>query len=186
VQERIPIYLAAIGPRNTELAAEIADGWLPTLFAPDHVDGFKPSLEAGLGRSGRTLDDLDVAPMISVAIDDDLELARNFMRPFLALYIGGMGSRERNFYNQLVTRYGYGDAAQEIQDLYLGGKQADAMAAIPGELIDKLSLCGPRDAVKERLDVYRDAGVGTLVVTPTAADQEGRLRMLRDLAEIAT
>ena len=122
VQERIPIYLAAIGPKNTALAAEIADGWLPTLFAPDHIDVFRPSLEEGAARAGRSLDDFDIAPMTSMAIDDDIEQARNFMRPFLALYIGGMGSREKNFYNQLVTRYGYGDAAREVQDLYLVGQ----------------------------------------------------------------
>jgi alkanesulfonate monooxygenase SsuD/methylene tetrahydromethanopterin reductase-like flavin-dependent oxidoreductase (luciferase family) len=149
------------------------------------VGVFKPSLDEGFGRSGRSADQLDVAPMVSMAIHDDAELARNFMRPFLALYIGGMGSRERNFYNQLVTRYGYGDAAREIQDLYLSGNQADAMAAIPDELIDKLALCGPRDVVKERLEVYRDAGVGSLVVTPVAAHQDDRLRMLRELAELA-
>jgi hypothetical protein len=123
--------------------------------------------------------------MTPVAIHDDLELARNFMRPSLALYIGGMGSREKNFYNQLVTRYGYGDAAREIQELYLSGKQADAMAAIPGDLIDKVALCGPKEAVAERLAAYRDAGVGTLLASPAAAGQEERLRMLRDLAEVA-
>ena len=142
-------------------------------------------MEEGARESGRSLDDVDIAPMTSLAIYDDVEQARNFMRPYLALYIGGMGSRDKNFYNQLVTRYGYGDAAQEIQDLYLSGKQAEAMAKIPGELIDKVSLCGPKEAVKERLAVYREAGVGTLLVTPVAATQGERLRMLRDLAEIA-
>jgi F420-dependent oxidoreductase-like protein len=185
VQERIPIYLAAIGPKNTALAAEIAEGWLPTLFAPEHVDVFRPSLEEGAARSGRSLEDLEVTPQVSMAIYDDVAHARNFMRPYLALYIGGMGSRERNFYNQLVTRYGYGDAAHEIQDLYLSGRQADAMAAIPDELIDKVALTGPKEKVKERIDAYRDAGVKTLLVTPAAASQEDRLRMIRDLAELA-
>ncbi len=185
VQERIPIYLAAIGPKNTALAAEIADGWLPTLFAPEHVDVFRPSLEEGAARSGRSLDDLEVTPQVSMAIYDDVAHARNFMRPYLALYIGGMGSRERNFYNQLVTRYGYGDAAREIQELYLSGRQADAMAAIPDELIDKVALCGPKEAVAERIDAYRDAGVKTLLATPAAASQEDRLRMIRELAELA-
>src|SRR5919108_260586 len=105
VQKRIPIYIAAIGPKNTALAAEIADGWLPTLFAPDHVDVFRPSLEEGLGKAGRSAGELDVAPMISMSIQDDAELARNFMRPFLALYIGGMGSREEKIYNPLLTRH---------------------------------------------------------------------------------
>jgi F420-dependent oxidoreductase-like protein len=185
VQERIPIYLAAIGPKNTALAAEIADGWLPTLFAPEHVDAFRPSLEEGAARNGRSLDDLEITPQVSMGIYDDVEHARNFMRPYLALYIGGMGSRERNFYNQLVTRYGYGDAAREIQELYLSGRQADAMAAIPDDLIDKVALTGPKEAVKERIDAYREAGVKTLLVTPAAASQEDRLRMIRELAELA-
>jgi F420-dependent oxidoreductase-like protein len=185
VQERIPIYLAAIGPKNTALAAEIADGWLPTLFAPEHADAFRPFLEEGAARAGRSLEDLEVTPQVSIGIYDDVAHARNFMRPYLALYVGGMGSRERNFYNQLVTRYGYGDAAKEIQDLYLSGRQADAMAAIPDDLIDKVALTGPKEKVKERLDAYRDAGVKTLLVTPAAASQEDRLRMIRELAELA-
>jgi F420-dependent oxidoreductase-like protein len=185
VQDQIPIYLAAIGPKNTALAAEIADGWLPTLFAPEHFDAFRPSLEEGAARSGRSLDDLQITPQVSLAIYDDVEYARNFMRPYLALYIGGMGSRERNFYNQLVTRYGYGDAAHEIQELYLSGRQDDAMAAIPDELIDKVALCGPKEAVRERVDAYREAGVKTLLVTPAAASQEDRLRMISELAELA-
>jgi F420-dependent oxidoreductase-like protein len=184
VQERIPIYLAAIGPKNTALAAEIADGWLPTLFAPDHVDVFRPSLQEGAAKAGRPLDELDVTPQVSLAIYDDIDHARNFLRPYLALYIGGMGSREKNFYTQLMIRYGFEEAAREVQDLYLSGKQAEAMAAIPAELIDQISLCGPRDVVKERLDHYRDAGVGTLLVTPAASTQEDRLRMMRDLAEL--
>jgi F420-dependent oxidoreductase-like protein len=184
VQERIPIYLAAIGPKNTALAAEIADGWLPTLFAPEHFDVFRPSLEEGAARSGRSLDDLDITPQVSLAIYDDVDHARNFLRPYLALYIGGMGSREKNFYTELVTRYGFGDAAREVQDLYLSGKQAEAMAAIPDDLIDQVAICGPRPVVKERLERYRDAGVGTLLVTPAASTQEDRLRMMRDLADI--
>jgi len=185
VQERIPIYLAAIGPKNTALAAEIADGWLPTLFAPEHFDEFRPALEEGAARGGRSLDDLDITPQTSMAIYDDIEHARNFMRPYLALYIGGMGAREKNFYSKLVTRYGYGDAAAEIQDLYLSGKQADAMARIPDDLIDKVALVGPKERVRERLAAYRDAGVETLLVTPAAATHEDRIRMMRDLAEIA-
>jgi alkanesulfonate monooxygenase SsuD/methylene tetrahydromethanopterin reductase-like flavin-dependent oxidoreductase (luciferase family) len=185
VQERIPIYLAAIGPKNTALAAEIADGWLPTLFAPDHMEVFEPSLAEGLAKSGRVRDDFDVAPMISMAIQDDAELARNFMRPFLALYIGGMGSREKNFYNQLVQRYGFEESAREVQDLYLDGRRDEAMAALPEELIDLVSLCGPADRVRERLAVYREAGVGTLGVTPMAWDKDGRLEQLRLVAELA-
>ena len=185
MQERIPIYLAAIGPKNTALAAEIADGWLPTLYAPDHADVFRDSLEEGAGRAGRAVNDIDVAPMTSVAIDEDADRARDLMRPFLGLYIGGMGSRKRNFYKDLVTRYGYGDAAQEVQDLYLDRRYDEAMAALPSDLIDKITLCGPKDAVAERLDVYRAAGVGTMVLTPVATTLEDRIRILRELAEIA-
>jgi F420-dependent oxidoreductase-like protein len=185
IQDHIPIYLAAIGPKNTALAAEIADGWLPTLFAPDHIDVFKPAIEEGAGRAGRSNGELDIAPMTSVAIEDDVDKARDMMRPYLALYIGGMGSRKKNFYNELVTRYGYGDDARKVQDLYLEHKYDQAMAAIPAELIDKISLCGSKDAVRERLEVYRNAGVGTLVVTPVAASVDERLRVMRDLAEIA-
>jgi F420-dependent oxidoreductase-like protein len=186
LQDRIPIYLAAIGPKNTALAAELAEGWLPTFFAPDHIDVFRPSLEEGAKRAGRAVDEIDIAPMTSIAIDDDVDAARNLMRPFLALYVGGMGSRKKNFYKDLVTRYGYGDAAEKVQDLYLDQKYDEAMAALPTELIDKTALCGPKEVIAERLDVYRDAGVGTLLVTPVASTVERRIEMLRELAELAS
>jgi F420-dependent oxidoreductase-like protein len=185
VQKQIPIYLAAIGPKNTALAAEIADGWLPTLFAPDHKDVFLPSLEEGAKRGGRSANDLDIAPMTSVALSEDTDKARDLMRPYLALYIGGMGSRKKNFYNDLVTRYGYGDAAKKVQDLYLDRKYDEAMAALPADLIDKISLCGSKEAVAERLDVYREAGVGTLLVTPMGSNVDERLKIMRELAELA-
>src|SRR5438094_950358 len=160
VQERIPIYLAAIGPKNTALAGEIADGWIPTLFSPEHVSELRPLLEEGAARSGKSLDGFDIAPTVNVFITDDLAAARDAMRPFIALYVGGMGSREQNFYNRVVQRYGFEAEAKTIQDFYLEGKREEAMAAIPEELIDTVSLCGPRDVVRERIDVYRDAGVG--------------------------
>jgi len=185
VQERIPIYLAAIGPKNTSLAGEIADGWIPTFFSPEHVGALRELLSEGAARSGRSLDDFVIAPTVQVYVSDDRELARDLMRPLLALYIGGMGSRRQNFYNQLVQRYGFEDAARRIQDLYLEGKRDDAMAAIPDELIDTVSLCGPPDVVRDRLAVYRDAGVGTLGVTPTAFNAEERLAQLRLMAELA-
>jgi len=184
VQERIPIYLAAIGPKNTALAAEIADGWLPTIFAPDHIDVFKESIDEGAKRAGRDPGEIDIAPMVSLAIDDDAGKARDLMRPFLALYVGGMGSRKKNFYKNLVTRYGFGDEAQKVQDLYLDQKYDEAMAALPEELIDKVALCGPKEAIAERLAVYRDAGVGTLLVTPIAQSVDQRVGMLRTLAEL--
>jgi F420-dependent oxidoreductase-like protein len=187
VQERIPIYIAAIGPRNTQLAGEIADGVMPTLFSPEHVAVMREELQTGIDRAGggKTLADVDVAPQVQVMVTDDVERARDIMRPFIALYVGGMGSRDKNFYNQLVRRYGFEDAAQEIQDLYLGGRKDEAMAAIPAELIDTVSICGPRDVVRERLAAFRDAGVGTLGVTPMAFTKEDRLEQLRLVAELA-
>ena len=185
VQERIPIYLAAIGPRNTALAGEIADGWLPTFFSPEHVGMFRERLEEGAARAGRTLDDFDVAPQVSVHISDDIDAARNFMRPALALYVGGMGSREQNFYNALVREYGFEDAAARVQDLYLDGKREEAMAAVPDELIDMVSLVGPRERVAERLAAYRDAGVGTLLASPLGYTREQQFEQLRTLAELA-
>jgi F420-dependent oxidoreductase-like protein len=186
-QERIPIYLAAIGPKNTELAGEIADGWIPTFFSPEHVSGLRELLDDGAARSGRTLtaDLFDIAPTVNACVSDDLEAARNIVRPILALYIGGMGSRQKNFYNQLIQRYGFADAAKEIQDLYLDGKATAAAAAIPAELIDMVSLCGPREIVRDRLAAYRDAGVGTLIIAPMAFTAQDRIAQLRAIAELA-
>jgi F420-dependent oxidoreductase-like protein len=185
VQERIPIYLAAIGPKNTALAGEIADGWIPTLFSPEHVAESRALLEDGAARVGRSLDGFDVAPTVNVLITDDLVAGRDAMRPFIALYVGGMGSRRQNFYNQLMVRYGFEDAAREVQDLYLEGRREEAMAALPDRLIDAVSLCGPPEHVRDRLDVYREAGVGTLGVTPLAFNAPDRLAQLRLLAELA-
>ena len=185
VQERIPIYLAAIGPKNTTLAAEIADGWLPIFFSPEHVGEFRPLLEEGRAKAGKTLDGFDIAPSVNVFITDDIEAARDAMRPILALYVGGMGSREKNFYNQLMQRYGFEAAAKEVQDLYLEGKRDEAAAALPDELIDTVTLVGPTDVVRERIAVYRDAGVGTLNISPMAFDADERLNQLRLVAELA-
>jgi F420-dependent oxidoreductase-like protein len=185
VQEQIPIYLAAIGPRNTALAGEIADGWLPTFFSPEHVGMFRARLQEGADRGGRSLDGFDVAPQVSVHINDDIDAARNFMRPALALYVGGMGSRKQNFYNALVCEYGFEEAAAEIQDLYLDGKREEACRAIPDELIDMVSLVGPRAMVADRLAAFRDAGVGTLLVSPLGYTREQQFEQLRTLAELA-
>ena len=186
VQESIPVYLAAIGPKNTTLAGEIADGWLPTLLSPEHLGEFLPLLEEGAARvPGKSLDGFDVAPTVNVMISDDVAAARDAMRPFLALYVGGMGSREKNFYNQLAQRYGHEDAARKVQDLYLDGKREEAAAALPDSLIDTVTLCGPRDVVRERLEVYRAAGVGTMIVSPMAFSAPERLEQLRLVAELA-
>jgi F420-dependent oxidoreductase-like protein len=184
-QERIPIYLAAIGPKNTALAGEIADGWIPTFFSPEYVAEFRELLEEGAARSERSLEQFDIAPTVNAYISDDRDMARNLMRPVLALYIGGMGSRQQNFYNNLVQRYGFEEAAKEVQDLYLEGKKAEAGDAIPPELIDMVSLCGPRDVVRDRLAAFRDAGVGTLMVTPMAFSTDDRIAQLRAVAELA-
>lgn len=186
VQERIPIYLAAIGPNNTRLAGEIANGWIPTLFSPEHVAELRPLLEEGAARSGRTLEDFDIAPTVYAAVTDDIAAGRDLVRPLLALYVGGMGSREKNFYNALVQRYGFEREAREVQDLYLDGKRDEAAARLPDELIDMVALCGPADHVRERLAVYRDAGVGTLGVSPLAFTCEERLTQLRLIAELAS
>jgi F420-dependent oxidoreductase-like protein len=184
IQKRIPIYIAAIGPKNTQLTGEIADGWLPTFFSPEHVGEFRELLEEGAARAGRSLKGFDIAPNVNVAIDDDVDRARDVMRPFLALYVGGMGSRQQNFYNALVRRYGFDEAADEVQHLYLSGKKDEAAAALPAELIDLTSLCGPAERIKDRLDVYREAGVGTLITSPVAFDPEERKRIIRELAEM--
>jgi F420-dependent oxidoreductase-like protein len=185
VQEEIPIYLAAIGPKNVALTGEIADGWLPIFLAPEHLDVLLDPLHEGAARAGRSLDDFDIAPNVNVLISDDVDAARDAMRPILALYVGGMGSREKNFYNALVQRYGFEEAAKEVQDLYLDGKKDEAAAALPDDLIDTVTLCGPKDRVRDRLAVYAQAGVGTLGVSPMAFDAESRLEQLKLVAELA-
>jgi F420-dependent oxidoreductase-like protein len=185
VQETIPIYLAAIGPKNTALAGEIADGWIPTLVSPEHLPDLRASLEEGAAKAGRSLDGFDIAPTVNVYVSDDVEKGRDVMRPFIALYVGGMGSRDKNFYNNLVQRYGFEDAAKKVQDLYLEGRRDEAMAALPDELIDLVSLNGPADKVRDRLRIYREAGVGTLGITPMAWTREERVEQLRQIAKLA-
>jgi len=185
VQDQIPIFLAAIGPKNTALAGEIADGWLPFLFSPEHVGEVRPLLEEGAARSGRSLDGFQIVPSVSLMISDDIVAARDLMRPVLALYVGGMGSRDRNFYKAAVSRFGFADAAQTVQDLYLDGRREEAAAALPDELIDMLTLAGPAAHVRERVAAYRDAGVATLAVTPMAFTLDERLDQLRQMAAIA-
>ncbi|MGO9753614.1 MAG: LLM class F420-dependent oxidoreductase [Solirubrobacteraceae bacterium] len=184
-QERIPIYLAAIGPNNTALAGEIADGWLPTFFSPEHVGSLRALLAQGASRSGRSLEAFDIAPIVCAHVSEDYKLARDYMRPGLALYIGGMGSRKQNFYKRLAAQYGFERAAAEIQELFLGGRQAEACSAIPEQLIDMVSLCGPPSVVRERLAAYRAAGVGTLIVVPVAAGGQQMLEQVRVIAELA-
>src|SRR5215218_7217265 len=167
------------------LAGELADGWLGFLFAPEHAGSFRDHLAAGAARAGRDLDGFDVAPVVQVHISDDLAAARDAMRPFLALYIGGMGSRERNFYTEQAGRYGFEQAASKVQEHYLAGRRAEAMAAIPEDLIDLVTLCGPAGRIRERLAAHREGGVGTLLAAPMARTHADRLDQLRRLAELA-
>ena len=165
-QPDIPIYLAAIGPQNVRLAAEIADGWLPIFFSPQrYADVFKPAIDEGLARAGKSLAQFDIAPTVNVVVNDNLDIAYNMLRPFLALYIGGMGAKGRNFYHDLATRYGYGEAADTIQDLYLSGRQPEAMMAVPAALIDEVALVGSKERIKERLALWQAAPVTTLNLT---------------------
>ena len=185
VQKQIPIYLAALGPRNVALAGEIADGWLPIFFSPEHTSELRAPLEEGAARAGRSLAEFKIAPSVNVMISDDLESARNAMRPMLALYVGGMGSREQNFYNRLVSSYGFEAAAAKVQDLYLDGRRAEAMEALPDELIDLVCIVGPKDQARDKVRAFRDAGVDTLIVSGMAVDTEARIEQLRLVAELA-
>jgi F420-dependent oxidoreductase-like protein len=164
VRSTIPIYLAAIGPRNVELTAQIADGWLPIFYAPEREQIFNEHLDAGLAKAGRSADDLEIAASVMVAAGDDIGACRDMLRPFLALYIGGMGAKGRNFYNDLAVRYGFGEAAATIQDLYLDGKKDAAAAAVPDELVDEVTLVGPLDRIVDRLAAWKASRVGTMIL----------------------
>ena len=164
VRPAIPIYLAAIGPRNVELTAQIADGWLPIFYAPEREQIFNEHLDAGLAKAGRSADDLEIAASVMVAAGDDINACRDMLRPFLALYIGGMGAKGRNFYNDLAVRYGFDEAAATIQDLYLDGKKDAAAAAVPDELVDEIALVGPLDRIVDRLAAWKASRVGTMVL----------------------
>jgi F420-dependent oxidoreductase-like protein len=181
-QERIPIYLASIGPNNTSLTGEIADGWLPALFSPEHVGEATHHLAAGAEKAGRKLADIAITPLVYTSIDADIERARDALRPLTALYVGGMGSRERNFYNRLVCSYGFEGAAKQVQDLYLAGHKEEAMAALPAELLDTVCLCGTPETIPARLSRYAETGVDTLLVIPIAETVEERIGQLNSLA----
>ena len=168
----IPIFLAAIGPRNVALAAEIADGWLPVFLSPERfADAFGPSLAGA--REG-----FEIAATASVLVGDDLDALRDALKPHLALYVGGMGARGKNFYNALVRRYGWEAEAERIQELYLDGKRREAAAAVPDELVDAVSLVGPKERIRERLDAWRETPVTTLIV---GSPQSEALRVLAEL-----
>lgn len=160
----MPIYLASIGPKNVALTAEIADGWLPIFFSPRHYESvYAPHIHEGFAAAaGKDPASFDIAPSVPVVISDDLDSARAAVKPQLALYIGGMGAKGRNFYNDLAVRYGYEEAAATIQDLYLAGDKMKAIYAVPDELVDDVALVGPVDRIKDRLQLWREAPIGTL------------------------
>lgn len=172
VRERIPITIAALGPKNVELTAEIAEGWQPVFFYPEKADVvWGDALRAGFAKRDPELDPLEVMVSAALAIGDDVDDRLEWVKPQLALYIGGMGARGQNFYHNLVTRYGYGEVADRIQDLYLSGKKAEAIAAVPDELVRSVSLIGSTGFVKERLAAYAEAGATTLLLQPVTADR---------------
>jgi F420-dependent oxidoreductase-like protein len=186
VRERIPIMLAAVGPRNVALAAELAEGWQPFFYLPERAgEIWGPPVAQGLAKRDPELGPLDVVAMTPLLIGDDVTSYRDLARPFFALYIGGMGARGQNFYHALATRLGYGDAADQIQDAYLDGRKAEAEALVPDELLEKTSLIGPEGYVRERLEAFREAGVTTLTVTPLAPDHAGRVHLIERVAELA-
>lgn len=182
-REYIPTYLAAVGPKNLELAGEIADGWLAVFYAPEFAAEQLAAIRAGRTRAGKELSGFDVVPSVPVVIGDDVASCAELVRWYAALYIGGMGSRQQNFYNQLATRMGYGDAAREVQDLYLAKRHRDAAAAVPLELIDRTSLLGPKERIAERMREFAAAGVTTLSVTLFVADRDSGVQTLRTVAE---
>src|SRR6266852_1675451 len=177
LRARIPIYLAAIGPKNIELAGELANGWLPIFFSPVREAAYLAPLEAGLAKR-QAAEAFDIAPSVTVVLGSDAQECREVVKPMLALYIGGMGARGKNFYNDLARRYGYEGAAKQIQDLYLDGKKSEAMAAVPDELVDEIALCGPRERIKDQLAVWKEAGVTTLICGA------GNIEAIRTMGEL--
>ncbi|HET7045813.1 MAG TPA: LLM class flavin-dependent oxidoreductase, partial [Gaiellaceae bacterium] len=170
LRAEIPIYLASIAPRSVELAAEIADGWIPIFFDPETAREVFPAF----GREG-----FDVAPSVPVLLTDDVQAGRDALKPYYALYVGGMGARGKNFYNSLFARYGFEAEAATIQDLYLEGRHRDAAAAVPDAFVDRVALVGPRERIAERLDAFREAGATTLLASTRD------LASLRALAELS-
>lgn len=162
----IPIYLAAMGPKNVQLAAEIADGWLPIFFSPQkYAQIYGPDVDQGLKKAGKTSQDFDIAPLVPVVVNQNLEVAYNQLRPMLAIYIGGMGARGKNFYHDLACRFGYAEAADEIQDLYLSGEKGLAMMAVPEALIDEIALVGPRERIRERITSWVESPITSMNLT---------------------
>jgi F420-dependent oxidoreductase-like protein len=185
-RERVPVLLAALGPKNVELAAEIAEGWEPILFHPERsAEVWGAALAAGRAKRDPALGDLDVVVGVPVAIGEDVDHLVDAVRPGIALYVGGMGAKGRNFYNDLARRYGYDAEAAAIQDLYLAGRTAEAAAAVPEELVRATSLIGPESHVAERVAAFAEAGVTTLVLQPLDDSRAGRLRTVETMRRLA-
>jgi F420-dependent oxidoreductase-like protein len=185
VRSEIPIFLGAIGRKSVELAAEIADGWIPLFFSVDEWESaWGEHIEAGLAKGGRSREDFEVSPSVQVAIDGDLETARNVVKAGLLLYLGGMGSKKTNFYVDLTHRFGFGEAADEVQSLYLDGKRDEAYEAIPDELVAATSIIGSEDEVAERVRRFADAGIARLIVSPVHGAPDERLHTLERLADM--
>jgi len=185
VRSSIPVYVAATGPRNVATVARTADGWIPIFFWPERAaQVWGEALEAGLGQRDPALGPLEVVASATVAITDDTDLAnrlRDSVRPQLALYIGGMGARDMNFYNDLACRYGLEEAAGAIQDSYLAGRREEAAAAVPLELVEGTTMIGPAGLVRDRLAAYREAGVTVLNLRPAGGDPAAAIAAVRDL-----
>lgn len=185
VREDIPITIAALGPKNVELTAEIANGWQPVFFHPEKAtEVWGDALKAGFAKRDPALGEFDIMVSASLAIGDDVEDRLAWAKPQLALYLGGMGARGKNFYHNLATSYGFGAQANLIQDLYLAGRKEEAVAAVPDELVRSVSLIGPRGYVKERIAAYAEAGVTTLLAHPLGDDRDA-MRFVSELVELA-
>jgi F420-dependent oxidoreductase-like protein len=184
VRESIPIYLAAIGPKNLELTGQIADGWLAIFFSPEDSSTLMAPLVQGRESVGKTMDGFDVVPTVPVVPGANVESCADLVRPYAALYVGGMGSRDKNFYNQLMVRMGYEDQAIEIQERYMAKDYAGAAGAVPLEFLDRTSLLGPPERIAERLHAYADAGVTTLTVGSFAGSIDERVGVLRLMSEV--
>ncbi len=188
VRSRIPVHVASLGPKNVQMTAELADGWLPILFHPQRAnDVWGEDLEVGLANRSADLGELDVIAggLLSIGKEADVAPIRRFSAGMVALYVGGMGARERNFYNQLFTRYGYEAEAKQIQDLYLDGKKAEATEAVPASFLEETSLCGDEAYLAERIAEYKAAGVTVLNIEPIAPDLPAMQDMVAKVKELA-
>ncbi|MCX8558889.1 LLM class F420-dependent oxidoreductase [Mycolicibacterium mucogenicum] len=185
VRERIPVLLAALGPKNVELAAEIAEGWQPIFYMPEKAkDVWGDALAAGYAKRDATLPPMDIYAGPALAIGDNVEGMREFIKPHIALYIGGMGAKGKNFYHNVATKYGYGAEADRIQELYLAGDKDGAAKVVPDELVRDISLIGSREFVKERVAAFREAGVTVLNVVPMGATTADRVKLIEGLREL--